>query len=114
VGNTIFLGRGNPVERNNKEVMQKAILIIAVLYLSACSSAQNTEGKILDASSGYCQDIRIENPELYYETCESTGGWKARDPKGYKRVHEEKSVASEIVGGIIEVATEEALNAITE
>ena len=98
--------------------MRKYLTIIAVLVLSSCSGIQNREGKMLDASSGYCQDMRVENPELYYDTCESTGGWKARDSKGYARSYKNESVTRGIAGAVLVEAADqgvdEALDAITK
>ena len=89
--------------------MIKALLVVLSIFLVACSTASNKEGKILDASSDYCREIRIDSPELYYDICETTGGWEGRDPKGYAKAHEQQSFTDDFVDDFVEGAVNEAI-----
>ncbi len=93
--------------------MKKIFAAIAMLSLTACAT-HNSEGKMLDSSSSYCQKIRTDSPEKYHEICESTSGWKTRDPDGYRQANEKRTVSSEVIDGVIEVVVDETIDPVNE
>ena len=90
--------------------MNKIVLLAALLSLSACGTVSNNEGRVLDASSKYCQDIRIKNPEMYYDMCESMASWQTRDSTEYDNTNKKKSVVEEIVESAADEVLDAALN----
>ncbi len=94
--------------------MTKTLLVALSVFLIACSTASNREGKIVDASSDYCREIRIDRPELYYDICETTGGWEDRDPKGYAKAHEQQSFTGDFVDDFVDGAIDEAVEQTVE
>lgn len=89
-----------------------AIAGLLVMALGGCaSSTQNTQGKMLDASAPYCQELRRDKPELYMDVCETMDGWRARDPRGFAR-RGEKDDSEGFVGFMFGLAAEKTIEAV--
>lgn len=69
-------------------ILLTALLAAFSLTLSGCVGPSNTEGKMLDASSPYCETLRMEHPRDYVDVCESGSAWKQRAPNEYAHADE--------------------------
>lgn len=76
--------------------------MLVVFLVSSCASIQNFEGKIFDASSIYCRDLRANNPVKYVEECESIAAWEKRAPDEYKDSIRNRSFSEGVVDSVFD------------
>lgn len=88
-------------------------LLSMIFLVSGCATTQNQEGKMLDASAPYCSELRKDDPNLYFDVCESGVGWRSRAPRDYEqadKADEDESLVSAVIGGVIDGAIESLLD----